>query len=29
MKGRLGEASMAKFLNDLNPQKLEKVNQSA
>lgn len=29
LKGRLGESAMAKYLNDLNPQKLEKLNQSA
>ena len=29
MKGRLGEAYMGKFLSDLNPQKLAKVNESS
>lgn len=29
MKGRLGESTMSKFLQDLNPQKLQKVNESA
>lgn len=29
MKGRLGEAAMTKYLSDLNPQKLQKVNESA
>ena len=28
-KGRLGESVMSKFLQDLNPQKLTKVNESA
>ncbi len=28
-KGRLGETSMSKFLSDLNPQKLQKVTESA
>lgn len=28
-KGRLGESSMSKYLSDLNPQKLAKVNESA
>jgi hypothetical protein len=29
MKGRLGESAMSKYLTDMNPQKLNKVNESA
>lgn len=29
LKGRLGESAMAKCMSDLNPQKIQKLNESA